>query len=374
MILTEDITVHPTVISDDIRQTLETFQEALAIVYDFYHSNKRGDKRGQIESARDFKRFKMEMKRFHNYPYMAPVVKQIQQIQKEMIDQLQAKRQVRRANPEEFSQSVRAAMTVWNQRDPRKAIQATQSLKSFASSSERAGSQPLKYKFNPFYRENPLFFGTDRFLEVFEQNEIRTVIERDLDVYRYSYLPLNELSQNDFQYIAYFILNLKNSQDEVELSGKSLRKYFDMSFGGDEYNDLISKVKQYLRSNQKKLIPEILELMKRYPEILEANEKAKQNIDYVYRGYPYDPDFQASTAMRNSLAGSKRKSVAMTFALQIGHLEDPDNRRSELGYIDTYQVTPDAILLDTTIFGGIFNEDEVVFNPSKAKLVDKEEV
>ena len=377
MLLNEDMDVTAHEINSETISTLKTFQEVMAIVYDFYHASKRGDKRGQLNSSRDFKKLKTEMKRFHNYPFMAPMIKQLQSVQKELIDNVQAKRQERRVDGSEFELSLNRALSAWKTGDPTKAIQATRELQAFTVSSQKASQTPLKNKFNPFYIENPMIFQSRNFLETFEQSEIRQVIETDFTQSKYSYLPLNELSKNDFQYLAYFILRLRKSPDEINLAGSQLRKYFDMALGGDEYNALIKMVKEYLSNNNKSLLPEIMQKVNQFPEIKSANDRAKHSVTEVFRGYPtYDEEDDETPIQMDDkyMATSKSRRVATNFAMAIGHMEREEDRRSDYGWVETFSVTPDDIILDTTIFGGIFNEEEIIINPRRAKLIARDEV
>ena len=55
-------------------------------------------------------------------------------------------------------------------------------------------------------------------------------------------------------------------------------------------------------------------------------------------------------------------------------MEREEDRRSDYGWVETFKVTPDDIILDTTIFGGIFNEEEIIINPRRAKLIARDEV
>jgi predicted house-cleaning noncanonical NTP pyrophosphatase (MazG superfamily) len=373
MILNESFTVTAQEISADTRQVLEIFQEALAIIYKFYHSERSRDKRGSLPTVEDFKKLKREMIRFHNYPFMKPVINQLAEIQRDIIDFIQAQRQVSRTKRSQSLPSTQSVIDIWKQGNVRAAINSTQAFSGIVAAATRVAQDPLQSRRNPFYIENPLIFRTSNFLRQFERSDILTVINRDFSVYKYSYLPLNEISKNDFQYIAYFILKLEQEPVQKELSGSALSKYFDMAFQDEEYKRLVKLIEEYLSDNRRENIPEILELIDKFPEIKQANENAKTEIEYVYRGYPDDPDYYRED-LPDILATSKFPSVARNFALQIGHLESEENRRSEVGVIDTYRVTPESIILDTTIFGGIFGEGEVIINPNLAVLEDSQTI
>lgn len=372
MILNESYTVTAFEISDDIKEILEIFQEALSIIYKYYHST-TGDKRGKLVSIDEFKKLKREIRRFHNYPFMKPVMDHLNQLQQEIINHIQSKRTFRKVQKYNTLPSTQSIIDIWKTGNITASIQASSKYHSLVNAAGIKSSDPLQNKVNPFYIENPLFFGSNNLLTKFEKSEILEVISKDFNQYKYSYMPLNELSKNNFQYIAYFILNLQTSPVKKQLSGQELSKYFDMTFVDNEYKKLISIVREYLRNNKKSNIPIILRMIEKFPEIYTANENAKNSITVVYRGYPDDPDHY-KLEDPEFFATSKYRHVAKRFALQIGHLESEDKRRSEIGIIDTFKVNPDSILLDTTIFGGIFGEGEVIIYPSLAIHVNSEEI
>jgi hypothetical protein len=220
------------------------------------------------------------------------------------------------------------------------------------------------------YIENPLIFRSNNFLRQFEKEDISFVANRDLDKYKYSYLNFNELSMNDFQYLAYYIMKLSDKPETTIIKGTEAEKSFKMAYSGKDFDTLLELVEDYLSDNKKEHIPEILRLIDKFPNIKEANENSKKMITTVYRGYPTDE----SEPLDDIIATSKSKNVARRFAMQIGHFESEDNRRSDIGTIEEYSVTPDAIVLDTTIFGGIYGEEEVIIDFTKANKVNVEEV
>jgi hypothetical protein len=348
MILNEIVNVTYTEISKDTRQILETFQDILKVLLKFYHSNKYGDKRGQLQSLKDFKELKKETKRFHNYSFMHPIMKQMNLIQNEFKDMFQAKRSARKFDTSELRSHI--------DQFKRGNWKSAKALKPTIQQFSTAQKKPLEYKFNPFYIENPLIFQTNDFLRQFEKTDIEEAANKDLNKFKYSYVPLNDMVESNFQYLAYMILNLSDKPMTKELSGSEIKSYFDLTITDPEYKKLIKMVKSYLSDNDKSLIPQIVKMMNDFPEIQSANEKSKETIGNLYRGFP-DEHYPK---IADFIATSKSRHVAKRFAFQIGHLESEDNRRSESGVIETYEVTPDDIILDTTIFGGIFGEQEVI--------------
>lgn len=367
MILNEDLTVSPREIDKNTKDILTAFQEILGKVVSFYHDS--SEKRGRIKSLKDFKIFKREMLQYAKYPFMYPVLKQIKEIENQIIDKYQATRQINK--DKEFSSHLKTAKRLWLSKNPQMAYKYAIPIINFMKNhkiSSTSDDDILKQHHNPFYIENPLFFQSTNFLKIFELSEIREVINKDLDIYRYSYMRLPESRHANFQYIAYFILELKKKPVEIALTNNEMRQYFDMSFDDDGYANLVKKVQTYLLDNDKKLLPDILKEMKEFPDIVKANEAAKQKITKVYRGFPDTGNHKPDKFLATSIS----RNVAKRFALEIGHLESEDNRRSDSGIIITYEVNSEAIVLDTRIFGGIYNEAEIIIDETKAKVIDEE--
>lgn len=366
MILKEELEVTYHEIDTDTKAMLETFQDILKTLLEVYHAPRSGDKRGKIKSLKDFKQFKKEMIRYHNYPFMQPVIKQINQINQELIDSFQSKREIKKIDLPDVSQAIK----IWKSGNIQQSINVANKFSNYIKKYQSSVSKPLEDTQNPFYIENPLIFRSTNFLNEFEKDDIEYVSNLDLNKFKYSYLNLNELTINNFQYIAYFLLNLSDKPSTITIKGDNVEKLFKMVYSGPEFDKLLKLIEDYLSDNKKENIPEILELIEKFPKIKSANENAKKIISTVYRGYPT----KESKPLDTMIATSKSKNVAMRFALQIGHMERPNNRRSEIGTIETYTVSPDAIILDTTIFGGIYNEQEVIIDVSKADLVDVDEI
>lgn len=363
----------PKPVDGDTLRTLKLFQQVLAIVFESFHGDKYGkDKRGELGSLKKFKEYKKKISQYKDVPFVRPIFNQIQDLNRQFIDKHQATRQTRSIN---IQPQINQALQAWKSRNVNAILTSTQSLKQYTRALTVKTADPLRTAFNPLYIENPLFFISNRFLEVFEQAEIEEVINMDLNTRRYSYLPLPKEKQSNFEYIAYYMLRLRNNDSPVTITGSDVRKYLDMAYSGSDYEQLITMVQNYLHNNDKTLIPKILTEIEKYPEIRALNDQAKQEIKLVYRGVGGEPSSTKVLAIDRKnrfVATSTSKRAATNFALQIGHLESKDSRRVEDAALITYTVGPDAVLLDTTIFGGVFGEGEVLIDATKAGVEDVE--
>ena len=362
----------PVEVPRDVVRTLKLFQTVLRIVFEHYHSEYRRDKRGQLRSLEEFKSLKAKLKQYQSVPFVRPIFAQIEAINRAYIEKYQSQRQLKKQN---ISAPLAAVMAAWNTKNISAILQAARPVSALVAQHQRATAEPLQGKFNPYYIENPLFFISASFLEMFEREQIEAVMNLDLNEYRYSYLPLPPDKQGDFQYLGYYMLKLRNTQDPVSITGKDAKKYFDLAFSGSKYQELVTDITNYLHNNDKALIPKIVAGIQEFPEIAELNEKAKQGIERVYRGVGGEPSvtriLQQDRATR-FVATSTSHSVAENFALQRGHLEDRRTRRVEDAVIITYAVGPESILFDTTIFGGLFGEGEVLIDVTKAAVEETE--
>jgi hypothetical protein len=120
MILNESLQVTYYEIDDETRSILSTFQDILKTLLSIYH-DKSGDKRGQIKSLKDFKNLKKEMKRYHNYPFMKPILKQLDQINQELIDSIQSKRTSKKIE----MLNIDSALSIWKSGNISQAISAS---------------------------------------------------------------------------------------------------------------------------------------------------------------------------------------------------------------------------------------------------------
>ena len=367
-----DLVKTPTEVPRDVVRTLKLFQTVLRIVFEHYHSGYRADKRGQLRSLEEFKSLKAKLKQHQAVPFVRPIFNQIEAINRAFIEKYQSQRQLKKQSA---AAPLAAVLRAWNTKNIPAILRAASPVAALVAQHRQAAVDPLHSKFNPYYIENPMFFISASFLEMFEREQIEAVMNLDLDQYRYSYLPLPPDKQGDFQYLGYYMLKLKNNQDPVSITGKDAKKYFDLAFTGSKYQELVTAITNYLHNNDKALIPAIMAGIREFPEINELNEKAKQGVSRVFRGIGGEPSvtkiIQQDRAARY-VATSTSHRVAENFALQRGHLEDRNTRRVEDAVIITYAVGPESILFDTTIFGGLFGEGEILIDVSKATVEETE--
>jgi len=238
-----------------------------------------------------------------------------------------------------------------------------------------------------FTKESNWFFGggATELLDIIDGAMYKKITDLDFgnDLYTYTNFPVNKM-EDDLKYLVAFMLNLSETDKPKRIEGNTdFRKYLMLAkAGSDSYKVLMDMLEEYLRANNKNLIPKIVEYINDHPEIRDANNKAKKKIKHVYRGVPgysedSGPRLSAQRAViqdkkQKVVATSPSRSAAENFALAKGHMES--ERRSEYGYLIEYEVDPESIVLVTYILGTAYGEQEVLIDASKAKVVNVEEI
>jgi hypothetical protein len=237
---------------------------------------------------------------------------------------------------------------------------------------------------NPYYKKWSIFSRSGELISDFEKKHIDQLSEvKEKLNDKWTYLDFPKGKVHDFQYMLYFINELKDEGYSHRV--KDIKNYLKFKYSDNkDFDKLIDIVENYLYNNNKKLIPEIMELVNKLEDVRKMNDKSKKNIKKVYRGLGFREeelevkrskleDYILEQEKRNKyVATSKGEYSAKNFAYMKGHLSS--DRISDIGYILEYEVSPDSILLDTEIFGSIFGESEVLIDVTKAKLKNIKEV
>lgn len=244
-----------------------------------------------------------------------------------------------------------------------------------------APGQARQHIKNAFTHETSIF-GSTLLLHTLGDDEYETIaaIDTNKPLYTAVDFPLKRL-ETDWHYIVYFLINLtKEDQPKAIDSASDFRTHIKVSLADNpKFERLLKITDHYLHSNDKTLIPEMTELINAIPIIKAANDKRKKSIKIVYRGLGFGEDeyvthqqIEKEEKRARFVATSDSSHAARNFALQKGHLDS--ERRSGIGYVIKYAVTPTAILFDTKIIDTVFNESEIVIDTTKAKIIDIDQV
>lgn len=223
---------------------------------------------------------------------------------------------------------------------------------------------------NPFVKKWS-FFSKESLVDDFSEEDVIKMIEnKDKYLQSWTHISLPKNKLDDFEYIVYFIKELKEEHSVQKVKGSGVKNYIDYHYADNAmYQELKKLVENYLYGNHKDLIPKILNMINKLPLIREANEKAKKNISKLYRGLGwYNEDFENLTKEdiwkqeqeAKYVATSKSHHSAKNFEYSKGHLDS--GRNSDVGVMIVYKPKPSDIILDTEIFGSIFGESEVIIN------------
>lgn len=229
------------------------------------------------------------------------------------------------------------------------------------------------------YTASPSFFGSLRLLDIIGYDDYVKINNIDFSKQLFTAIDFPSSKEDDFDYVLYFLKNLADSPKPVRInSSHEFRIHSKVANASDEkFEKLQQLTDKYLHSNDKALIEPISKLIKAIPSINAANEKAKRKTKVVYRGLGFSSkDAISIKAMiendrkQRYVATSDSKYAAKNFALQKGHLEHEDMRRSDYGIILVYKVTPEAILFDTKVVDTAYNESEILIDATKAEVIE----
>jgi hypothetical protein len=349
---------------------LGDFQQVLALLKNFFKAPNRDD----------LEKLLSELHRYHNRPFMRTVNNWIAKTQahhRSIADAAPHAEQQRK----QLTNIINTAHAALKSGDAQGLLAAATNARRVNQILDVAMAKPNKTydreKANPLYIQNPLFFGTTNFLEMFEHEHMDNVIAINPDaVFTYMNAPFDD----NFQFFAYWAMELSEKGSPATLSPSQYNKWIRIQFKDDpKFQRLIKMVATYLHDNDKSLLVEIRELMKEFPTIEETHRDVISEITTVYRGIAFNEDnddqpsdFVAHDRERGMVATSHSKYVAKNFALSKGHLDGGGGRTD--GVILSYNVKPHDVILDTSVFGGIFGESEVVINAATAKVSDQEYV
>ena len=371
-------------ITADERMDAESFQEFLGLFFEAFQKTKidkrtagTDDRRG-IE-FRDYQNLKKATHRFSNRAWFDTAKKFFDRTDPMFKNYFGDRRKANKVTPEFVKATNEEMMNIFKRGNLEQIRALRPRLESFTDSFLRAQKKSIADEiYDPHYNENPLFFGSNQFISVFEHPEMERVINRDLSEYKYTYLNQAQQSAGNYQYMAYWIMELGNTPEPVSLSSTKFEKFTKYQYDTPQFTAFIEKVQKYLRSNDRSALKSIMQEMHEYPTLEDANNKAKQEIKKVFRGIGMhdedDDNYVDEYAIRDEekrrkyVATSTSFHSAQNFEYMKGHLDA--GRNSDIGFMLTYEVGPESIILDTKIFGGIFNEDEVVIDTTKAKLAD----
>jgi hypothetical protein len=230
-----------------------------------------------------------------------------------------------------------------------------------------------------------LFSGGKKkgFLSSFDKDDWNSLNKHTFinNITYFSYLspPTNA---STFDYIVYYITKIKTDKNSIELEKDEFIDYINSLYNNNKkYLKFKSLVDDYLFSNKKNLILKILNFLDEFPIIKKENEKRKKLIKTVYRGI----SFEERDELYNKLLDKKQvdfefaatsmdKNSALNFAFKRGHLDSLTYRGNNFGLLITYEVNKNSILIDFSVLGGVFGEDEVLINTKKSKIKRVEQV
>jgi hypothetical protein len=352
------ITANFRLITETERAILKAFQNMVAIVWKY-------------DSDKDFASFKAEIKPYLDYPFAMDVKNYLAKIN--TVEQERAAV----ANTDIIQQHTSLYDKVLKTFMSGKIVPADiKELDKLNSDLGKIRKDRTSVKFyNPFKLTTSIFFDQKSLIKNFDKNDVAAFIDLDLTNTLYTYLNFPTRSLLSFDRLVYFIRELSATDKPKAIPYDMIKIYSSfINDDNEDYAKLQHKVHAYLFDNDRKQIPVIMEEIKKYPELVAANEASKDDISIVYRGVGFweeDLPIRKSDVIKHDkneqyVAASESKYTATLFAKMMGHMDT--QRRSKIGYVLTYEVSPNSIVLDTGIFGSAYGEDEILIDVTKAQL------
>lgn len=228
------------------------------------------------------------------------------------------------------------------------------------------------------YTAQASIFGSMRLLDTISTDDLAEVAKINFDDTLYTTIDYPHGKEDTFDYVLFFLQHLKTSPKPVRINDtEHFRLHTQVENSSSaKFDELKAVVDKYLHSNDKALIATILKLINGIPSIKKANDTQKRKVKIVYRGLGFSGEVPSIEQILKTekahkyVATSTSRHTAKNFALQKGHLETEDSRRSEVGIILVYEVTPDSILFDTKVVDTVYGESEILIDATKAKLIE----
>lgn len=191
--------------------------------------------------------------------------------------------------------------------------------------------------------------------------------------------------KNDFEYFVYYIYKIKNDNIPLNLEQDEFQDYIKLIYKKDpNFKKFEKYMDSYLYSNNKKIIPQLMNLIKLFPIIEKENNDSKLSIKEVYRGIKFNEkdNLYYSFLKKQKVdyefaATSLDKYSAKNFAKgenYLFHSGDDNNFDNKIGLILTYKVKPNDILINFNILKTVYQEGEVLINTKTAILSKVEEI
>lgn len=375
---------------------VEAFRDYLSV---FGPEEKLGEK------FKNFKRILKESKHFANYPFAQDVIAWLKEYEHHMTTIIQSKRTMNHTISQlhSLTDQMHAAM---KSKDLDQYKILGRQLKHYNEQYVMAKKDLNKESDirNPFYKKSNWLFTLRGLLKNFDETSIKHIIALDMDKIWYTYLSIPDSKIDDWEFIAYFALHMKPSAEPVKLTEYEFQMYQHFAYNGPDFEELTKNLTDYMRTNSAASMLKVLELMKKFPGLIDENNEKKKHIKEVYRGVNLDTDdddheYEEDTndfdedeedsgrerfplrddlddktkkriikkdRAREYVATSEWKNAAKNFALQKGHMTA--DRGNKAGAVIAYDVAPKDIILVVDIFGSKWGESEVIINPRTAKV------
>lgn len=361
-------------LTEQEQQALQAFQTVLRIIAAFYK-----DSKGDVDEA--FNTTVSKLEEYYDYGFMQPVKKWVT-ASKEKIDQIEHAKTVVPKISSSIPQLVKTMQSALMKNDVDTFLRAGNSsqrvVNALATSSKNKRKEISNINQRPLYIQDPIFFDTANFLRAFEQTHQEKVTALDPSkMYTYMPAPIDD----NFQFFAYWCLELSDTDETATLSKTQMQKYIRIKYKDNPvFVELVEEVKNYLYDNNKSRIDRAVALLNKFKDLKRLQQELNSDTSVLYRGINMSDDEELSYAElyaremeQKYVATTDSEAIAKRFATKEGTVLNNPNQTP--GWVITYNVDPKDIVIDTQLFGTAYGgEREIIINPKKAKLSDADVV
>ena len=233
----------PTQIPEGVRLQLVDFQKFLQVLC-VDHAD--------ISDRRAYKKLRLALKPFQQYSWFQEINSRIQRQNAVLAQTTQANRTVNKTSIDQIRQVNQQAFQAFQTGNLDSIRQAGSLLNQYMPAFERMLSREADIKNivrNPVKRQQAMFGSgfTDALVPYFSDREAQKLIELDLDRFEFSPVPY-PTDTADIDEVIFFMQNLRDSEDEIEVDGKSAVRLLQVSTSKEDMKKFNKSLASYLKT------------------------------------------------------------------------------------------------------------------------------
>lgn len=369
----------PETITPESKAEIQAFQQFLKVLFIDY---------ADVDDTRAYKQMKIALKPFSKYAWYKDTGEQISRQNQKLAKVTQDKRVLNRITPQDIKKVNQTALAAFRSGDMNQIRQTGKLLDKYTPAFVRSLERDSDIKNivrNPV-KKSAMLFGSgysNELVPQFETDDAKRLIDLDLDEFQYSPVPFPS-GTDDVEEVIFFMQNLKATDDDIEVDGKSAIRLLQMSTSKELMKEFGEQLEKYLQGWDQKALAFVMKTVNEVPLLKQLNDRAKQNLTgaELYRGVGIDEDNEdiydgddvaAQELSKKTVAVSRSYHAALNFAYKRGHMMG-DVSNTDRSFMLTYTPEPNDIVLALEIFGSVYGESEIIIRPTKDNLASVKDV